>query len=346
MSSSIKKVKKIKQKQKQKQSQQTKINIRIGDISKKKSKSRRRSERNRTDAREKVDTKIQFVPQYIQSGPMITSDTVRSSLQPVNLSEALNKRLGEFEKKINEGIPLQNVEELTRLINKGIETMKRPNVPPPFMYSSASSDSGDMYSYNLPDDEDYSTSWRDFSPINLSEIKFPPVGVPRNEGPEEASSRVWETLFPQGPPRQEFEDDMKYPIGDALEYIPNYVFNQPLGDIAPLVDLPNLPINLPPIEEEAQEEVNYPLVAVESDFIKVKEPENETFTTGIKEKKDKIFLNTGYQYKGKEVYLSGKSKPYMFTTEGEFKPARNVLTPSQFRKLEANIQSKNLKFLP
>jgi len=317
MSSSIKKVKKIKQKQKQKQSQQTKINIRIGDISKKKSKSRRRSERNRTDAREKVDTKIQFVPQYIQSGPMITSDTVRSSLQPVNLSEALNKRLGEFEKKINEGIPLQNVEELTRLINKGIETMKRPNVPPPFMYSSASSDSGDMYSYNLPDDGD-------FSPLNLSEIK----PVPRNEGP----------------PRQEFEDDMKYPVGDALEYIPNYVFNQPLGDIAPLVDLPNLPINLPPIEEEAQEEVNYPLVAVESDFIKVKEPENETFTTGIKEKKDKIFLNTGYQYKGKEVYLSGKSKPYMFTTEGEFKPARNVLTPSQFRKLEANIQSKNLKY--
>jgi hypothetical protein len=284
------KVKKIKQKQKQKQSQQTKINIRIGELSKKKSKSRRRSER-----KEKADTKIQFVPQYIQSGPMITSDTVRGSLQPVNLSEALNKRLGEFEKKINEGIPLQNVDELKSLINQGIEAMKRPTDrrPPPLMRddSLSSLDSGDMFYYNLPDDEEYSSRPQEqFYPLNFTEIK----PVPRNEGP----------------PRLEFEDDMKYPI----DYIPDF-FRRPLGGMGLE---PNLPINLPPIEEEPEEEVNYPLVeASQPPIVEVPGPYKGKFLNKQPEDfpeliptEDFYLINKWYRTAGKDKYYQLGARLY------------------------------------
>lgn len=317
-------VKKMKQKQKQKQSQQTKINIRIGDTSKKrKSKSRKPSEK-----KEKTETKIQFVPQYIQSSPMITSDTMRSSLQPVNLSEALNKKLGEFEQKINQGIPLQNVEELSSLINQGIQAASRltrpPRTdisrPPPMMRPESVSSTGSIYEYNLPDLEEENNM--SFSSSSLMPYRLPEV--PEEKYPIEEQPQVSAPL-----------------ALDFVQVAPNYIFRPPLGDIAPLADLPNQPINLPPIEEVKQEE-NYPIVA--GDFIKFNEPEQEIFQTGNKVKKDKPFLNTGYKFKGSDVYLSKKNNIYMFNSNEEFGPANTVLTPKDFRKLQRYINSENLKF--
>jgi hypothetical protein len=108
------------------------------------------------------------------------------------------------------------------------------------------------------------------------------------------------------------------------------------------MELPNLPIQLPPIEEEPEEEVNYPLVVQNPNFIKSSEPERETFSTGVKVKKEKEFLNTGYQFKGKDIYLSEKNNPYMFTQAGEFKPAINAVSDPDLKIIKQFLKTQGI----
>jgi hypothetical protein len=225
-----------KMKQKQKQSQSTRININIGTSKKRKSGARKKASREPD-----VIRAPQIIPQYIQtSGPMVnqpppasvreaSSASVGQALNFDELNRNIGNRFASMEQRLGQGIPLSNVEELSGLIQQGIDTAKKLGRPKPrtnvFYDDSAASgystppefSSGSSFAPTL-----FNTKFDDKSPFPVEPPRFSSssssdggfIYFPRSEGP----------TLPQLPnlPVQlpEIDDEKMYPIAPFVENAP------------------------------------------------------------------------------------------------------------------------------
>jgi hypothetical protein len=319
-----------KMKQKQKQSQSTRININIGTSKKRKSGARRKVSREPD-----VIRAPQIIPQYIQtSGPMVnqpppasvreaSSASVGQALNLDELNRNIGNRFASMEQRLGQGIPLSNVEELSGLIRQGIDTAKKLGRPKPRtnFYNDDSAASG----YSTP-------------PEFSSASSFAPTLFDTNYD---------ESPFPVEPPR----------FSSSSSSDGSFIYF-PRSEGPTLPQLPNLPVQLPEIDDEKI----YPIAPfVENDPIQ--EPgqvEASPDGAGIisKQVNRKPLYDTGFEFvfttmarnrrdtttNRRKIYLTNKNTLYFQQDDGQWERASSRLSRPNYARLQKFVADNALSY--
>ena len=344
-------------KQKQKQSQSTRININIGTSKK------RKSSKRKVSREPDVIRAPQIIPQYIQtSGPMVnqppptsvkeaSSASVGQALNLDELSRNIGNGFASMEQRLGQGIPLSNVEELSGLIRQGIDTAKKLGRPKPRrqMYDDDIASSG----YSTPP-EFSSASF--FAPT-LFNPNFNKSPLPA-EPPLFSSSSSSDVNFPMV--QKPLEDPVSMDNLSINGNLQDYYF--PRFKEPSLPPLPNLPIQLAPIDDEKEEQEIYPIVpfvenapmqepgqvvasADGAGFVQKNVGKQPLYDTGFE------FVYTSMAPNRKDstthrrkIYLTNKNNIYFNPVDDQWKNANNLITPKHFAALKQFVSDNGLTY--